>query len=111
MAEDEERSRKMKVVLVGPSKSGKSALLECYGNKRFAEGREHEATIGVNLFTKKVGVQDTQNVELSLWDTAGRTEALPIPIDTYFRGAAAVLLVRYAPGAHAIPQSNRHTGV
>lgn len=83
-----------KVVLIGPSASGKTAL-----RRRFVRGDfvdNYRASIGTDFVTKRVAgseedSDDATAVELSLWDTAGqeRFKSIAAP---FYRGAEACVL-------------------
>lgn len=84
-----------KIVVVGNSGVGKSALLNRYVDDTFSES--HLATVGVDfkiktkIFTDPVsGKQKT--VKLTIWDTAGQ-ERFASVTNRYYRGADGVFLV------------------
>ena len=82
-----------KVILLGPSGSGKSCLLH-----RFIKGEWRaltSQTIGVEFASRivKVGTQGRRKrIKLQLWDTAG-TERFRSVSRSYYRGAAGAILV------------------
>jgi len=82
-----------KIILLGPSGSGKSCLLH-----RFVKGEWRvlsSQTIGVEFASKivKVGAPGRRKrVKLQLWDTAG-TERFRSVSRSYYRGAAGAILV------------------
>lgn len=84
-----------KVILLGPSGSGKSCLLH-----RFIKGEWRvltSQTIGVEFASKivKIGTRgqgQRKRVKLQLWDTAG-TERFRSVSRSYYRGAAGAILV------------------
>lgn len=82
-----------KIILLGPSGSGKSCLLH-----RFVKGEWRvltSQTIGVEFASKivKIGTQGRRKrVKLQLWDTAG-TERFRSVSRSYYRGAAGAILV------------------
>ena len=82
-----------KIILLGPSGSGKSCLLH-----RFVKGEWRSLTsqtIGVEFASRivKVGTQGRRKrVKLQLWDTAG-TERFRSVSRSYYRGAAGAVLV------------------
>ncbi|MCJ1309634.1 hypothetical protein MMC25_003294 [Agyrium rufum] len=89
-----------KIILLGPSGSGKSCLLH-----RFVKNEWRilsSQTIGVEFATKiiKVGTGSRrQRIKLQLWDTAG-TERFRSVSRSYYRGAAGAILV-YDLASHA----------
>eukprot|EP00475_Leptophrys_vorax_P027843 TRINITY_DN3979_c0_g1_i3.p1 TRINITY_DN3979_c0_g1~~TRINITY_DN3979_c0_g1_i3.p1 ORF type:complete len:211 (+),score=37.09 TRINITY_DN3979_c0_g1_i3:55-687(+) len=79
----------LKLVVLGDSGVGKSALL-----KRAAKGvyeDQYVSTIGVDFEVKTITVDD-QKVKLYFWDTAGQERFRTIT-RSYYRGAGAVLFV------------------
>ncbi|KIV97404.1 hypothetical protein PV10_01159 [Exophiala mesophila] len=82
-----------KVVLIGPSGTGKSCLLHRFVK---AEWRVLSSqTIGVEFASKIVKVGSGSNrrrIKLQLWDTAG-TERFRSVSRSYYRGAAGAILV------------------
>lgn len=82
-----------KIILLGPSGSGKSCLLH-----RFVKSEWRvlsSQTIGVEFASKivKIGTGPTRRrIKLQLWDTAG-TERFRSVSRSYYRGAAGAILV------------------
>lgn len=82
-----------KVVLLGPSGSGKSCLLHRFVKQEWRVLSSQ--TIGVEFSSKivKVGTGlNRRRVKLQLWDTAG-TERFRSVSRSYYRGAAGAILV------------------
>jgi Ras-related protein Rab-9A len=64
------RPRTAKIVLIGDSGTGKSALHQRYMTNRFS--REYTATLGCSYQAKTIDVNGVQ-LSLQLWDTAGKS--------------------------------------
>ncbi|XP_067832293.1 ras-related protein Rab-7a-like [Heptranchias perlo] len=79
----------LKVVLLGNSGVGKSALMNQYINKHYTN--LYKATIGADFLTKDI-VSDNKNVTLQVWDTAG-TERFQSLGSVLYRGTDCCLLV------------------
>jgi small GTP-binding protein len=84
-----------KVVLLGPSGTGKSCLLHRFINQEWRVLSSQ--TIGVEFSSKIVKVggsagQRAKRIKLQLWDTAG-TERFRSVSRSYYRGAAGAVLV------------------
>ncbi len=79
----------LKIILVGPSGVGKSAIL-----RRFAENTFHvnnESTLGLDFRIKELFI-DNKTVKCHIWDTAGQ-ERFATVVNSYYRGAHAILLI------------------
>jgi len=87
-----QNSNKMhfKVLIVGDSSVGKSALLLRFTEDQFTP--LFTSTIGVDFKVKKVTMRETTDVKLSIWDTAGQERFRTI-VASYYRGCDGVLLV------------------
>lgn len=82
-----------KIILLGPSGTGKSCLLHRLINSTFRTLSSQ--TIGVEFASKIVKVGEgarRKRIKLQLWDTAG-TERFRSVSRSYYRGAAGALLV------------------
>ncbi|RMZ78387.1 hypothetical protein DV738_g3890, partial [Chaetothyriales sp. CBS 135597] len=82
-----------KIILLGPSGSGKSCLLHRFINQSFRVLSSQ--TIGVEFSSKIVKIGTPPNgkrIKLQLWDTAG-TERFRSVSRSYYRGAAGAILV------------------
>jgi small GTP-binding protein len=79
----------IKVVVVGRSGVGKSAVMLRFCEDSFIES--HVNTIGVDFRFKTIEVQQ-KKVKVQIWDTAGQEKFRTIS-SSYYRGADAVVLV------------------
>eukprot|EP00026_Physarum_polycephalum_P016456 Phypoly_transcript_17366.p1 GENE.Phypoly_transcript_17366~~Phypoly_transcript_17366.p1 ORF type:complete len:205 (+),score=25.79 Phypoly_transcript_17366:140-754(+) len=79
----------LKVILLGNSGVGKSALMERFINKKFSA--VYRATIGADFLTKEVEV-DNKLVTLQIWDTAGQERFQSLG-NSFYRGADCCILV------------------
>lgn len=80
----------LKLLLIGSSGVGKSALVRRYTDDVFVD-EDAAATIGVDYKMKSLCV-DTKWFKLSIWDTAGQ-ERYRTLTSSYYRGAQGVVLV------------------
>lgn len=78
-----------KVLLVGDSSVGKSAIMMRFTDDNFFDG--HVSTIGADFKTKKVTVSG-KKIALQLWDTAGQ-ERFRTMTNAYYRGAHGLFIV------------------
>lgn len=79
----------LKVVLLGNSGVGKSALMNQYVNNRFS--CLYRATVGTDFLVKEIKLEK-QQVTLQIWDTAG-TERFQSLGAALYRGSDCCLLV------------------
>ena len=81
----------LKIVIIGDSGVGKTAILERYMHGNFIEG--NNATFSVTFKSKEVPWDDKGGtVKINLWDTAGQ-ERYDALTKMYFKGADAALIV------------------
>ena len=78
----------MKIIILGNSSCGKTALIERFVNGRFLET---QATIGTEAFSKIIEV-DRNVCKLEIWDTAGQ-EKFNALSRLFYRGAKCAVLV------------------
>ena len=86
---DQDGGLSRKIVVVGNSGVGKTALVLRYVQNTF--NSEYPATIGGAYLAKKVTVDDVP-LNLQIWDTAGQ-ERFRSMVRIYYRGASAAILV------------------
>jgi len=79
----------LKIIILGDSGVGKTALLHQYVHQSFVE--EHKATIGADFVTKEIIIED-KNVTLQIWDTAGQERFQSLGT-AFYRGADACIIV------------------
>jgi Ras-related protein Rab-7A len=79
----------LKLIILGESGVGKTAILNKYVNGKFIE--EHKATIGADFLTKELSLDD-KLVTLQIWDTAGQERFQSLG-NAFYRGSDACVLV------------------
>jgi len=79
----------LKLIILGESGVGKTAILNKYVNGKFIE--EHKATIGADFLTKELNLDD-KLVTLQIWDTAGQERFQSLG-NAFYRGSDACVLV------------------
>lgn len=79
----------LKVVLLGDSGVGKTALMKMYCDKKF--DKSYQATIGADFLQKDMMVND-KAITMQIWDTAGQ-ERFKSLVCRFYRGADACILV------------------
>lgn len=93
-----------KVLFVGDSGVGKSALLRRFCDNEYSE--EYTATIGVDFKIKTLLV-DNHTIKLQVWDTAGQ-ERFNSLIRAYFRGAHGIFMVVDVTDEDTLLQVSKH---
>ncbi|KAG8874309.1 Insulin-like growth factor 2 mRNA-binding protein 3 [Tulasnella sp. 332] len=81
----------IRLLLLGNSGVGKSALMLRFTDETFLPENESLATTGVDFKVSKMEVNG-QRVKLSIWDTAGQERFRSIT-SSYYRGAQGIILV------------------
>ena len=79
----------VKIIIIGESGVGKTALLHKYVMGKFIE--DHKATIGADFLSKEITVDD-KIVTLQIWDTAGQERFQSLG-NAFYRGSDACVLV------------------
>jgi len=79
----------LKIIILGESGVGKTAILNRYVSGKFIQ--EHKATIGADFLTKEIPVDD-KLVTLQIWDTGGQERFQSLG-SAFYRGADACVLV------------------
>ncbi|GMT31111.1 hypothetical protein PFISCL1PPCAC_22408, partial [Pristionchus fissidentatus] len=83
-------SRNVKVILLGDSCAGKSAIMQRFMEDSFHDNKQ--TTIGMDFFHKTYTTRSGEDVTLQVWDTAGQerfTQLMP----SYIRHASIAILV------------------
>ena len=89
MSDDELSVNPYKIILLGDSSVGKTAIIQRFFQNEFQES--HLTTIGVDFRFKNVEVDGTV-ISLQVWDTAG-SERFRTITSSYYRGADAIIIV------------------
>ena len=89
MEAEEDTIRSHKVILIGDSGVGKTAIIRRFSDNEFRES--HITTIGVDFRSKDVDIDGTP-IRLQIWDTAGQERFRSIA-SSYYRGAHAIIIV------------------
>jgi Ras-related protein Rab-7A len=79
----------LKLIVVGNSNVGKTALLGRFVRQKFIE--DHKATIGADFMTKEITIDD-KLVTMQIWDTAGQERFQSLGT-AFYRGSDACALV------------------
>ncbi|KAL1900233.1 hypothetical protein Sste5346_002544 [Sporothrix stenoceras] len=80
----------LKILIIGPSNVGKTALLKRYCDNDF-DSNDASATIGIDLYVKRLSVRG-KTYRVMLLDTAGQ-ERFRTLSTSYYRGAHGIVFV------------------
>ena len=86
---EKEIFKKIKVILLGESKVGKTSLINCFLNKEFNENIL--TTLNYSFVNKTINIEN-KNYEIHLWDTVGQERYRSIS-KIYIKGAEIVIFV------------------
>ncbi len=87
--EEEPKDNFLKIVIVGQSSVGKTALINQYMNKIFIDAAI--TTIGTDKFIKVEKINDTE-IKLNIWDTAGQERFRSLS-PLFLKGSHIVIMV------------------
>ena len=82
-------SFKLKVLLCGTPKAGKTKLVNRFVQNKFQS--DYKLTVGVDIFTKDVEIKN-EKCTLSIWDI-GNQERFSFVRTTFYRGASCAIIV------------------
>ena len=89
MTTNHKKHQLLKIIIIGESSVGKTAILHRYVNNRFIE--EHKATIGADFSSSQEKIND-YIATLQIWDTAGQ-ERFDSLGNVFYRGVDGCILV------------------
>jgi len=81
---------KKKIVLTGSFAVGKTAMLNRFVDNKFQT--DYKATIGVNIMSKRVEMENNTIISFSLWDIAGQLAFKSAWKNFYNRAAGALII-------------------
>lgn len=85
-----EKEIKPKIILIGPSQSGKSTLINSYVQNEFTP---QETTVGIEYLNFKKQYQKFNNVNISIWDSAGLDMFKKVSLSYYKNCDAYVIII------------------
>jgi small GTP-binding protein len=87
---DDNYDEKIKIMIIGESKIGKTSLISRYCNNKFIGGA-YLSTIGIDFQIKNL-VINKKNIRLQIWDTAGQERYRNIA-KNYFQSSDGFIIV------------------
>tara|TARA_Y100000590_G_C15704165_1_gene1007935 strand:- start:946 stop:1602 length:657 start_codon:yes stop_codon:yes gene_type:complete len=79
-----------RLVLVGNSNVGKTALTRKFSNKQFTEN--YDATIGIDYGSTIIKISNSKLIKCQIWDTAGQEVYAPL-IASYYKDTSGFIIV------------------
>jgi small GTP-binding protein len=81
---------RIKIIIIGEPGVGKTSLVKKFISGQFS--RDYRASIGTNIFIKKLNLDDNRQVSIQIWDIAGQERWINMR-HTYYRGAHGAIIV------------------
>jgi small GTP-binding protein len=80
----------LKIIIIGEAAVGKTSLVKKFVSGQFS--KDYRSSIGTNIYTKKIVLEDKKIVTLQLWDIAGQERWINMR-HSYYSGAKGVIIV------------------
>lgn len=81
---------RIKVIIIGEPGVGKTSLVKKFVSGQFS--RDYRASIGTNIFIKKLDLDSDKSISMQIWDIAGQERWINMR-HIYYRGAHGALIV------------------
>ncbi|MFW9936440.1 MAG: Rab family GTPase [Candidatus Thorarchaeota archaeon] len=81
---------RLKIIILGEPGVGKTSLVKKFVSGQFS--KDYRASIGTNIFIKKLNLNKDKSVVVYIWDIAGQERWINMR-RLYYRGAHGVLIV------------------
>jgi len=81
---------RIKIIIIGEPGVGKTSLVKKFISGQFS--RDYRASIGTNIFIKKLNLDNDKLVSIQIWDIAGQERWIHMR-PTYYRGAHGAIIV------------------
>ena len=80
----------LKIIIIGDSGVGKTSLVKKFVSGHFS--KDYKASIGTNIFIKKINLNSTKEISVQIWDIAGQERWVKMR-DLYYKGTDGALIV------------------
>ena len=87
---EEKYDEKIKIMIIGESKVGKTSLISRYCNNDF-DGGAYLSTVGIDFQVKNI-ILNNKNIRIQIWDTAGQERYRNIA-KSYFQSSDGFIIV------------------
>lgn len=81
---------RIKVIIIGEAGVGKTSLVKKFVSGHFT--KDYRASIGTNMFIKKLDLNSDKKVSIQIWDIAGQEKWIKMR-HLYYRGTHGALIV------------------
>ena len=81
---------KLKIIIIGEPAVGKTSLVKKFISGQFS--KDYRSSIGTNIYTKKIVLENGKYGTLQLWDIAGQERWINMR-RSYYSGAKGVIIV------------------
>jgi Ras-related protein Rab-7A len=80
----------LKIIIIGEPAVGKTSLVKRFVSGKFS--KDYLSSIGTNIYTKKIDLDNEKQITLQLWDIAGQERWINMR-HSYYSGARGVIIV------------------
>ncbi|MFX1301914.1 MAG: Rab family GTPase [Promethearchaeota archaeon] len=87
---DKTKKYTLKIIIIGEPAVGKTSLVKKFVSGKFT--KDYRASIGTNIFIKKIIIENDVDTTIQLWDIAGQERWIKMR-RPYYAGARGVLIV------------------
>ncbi|MFX1324201.1 MAG: Rab family GTPase [Promethearchaeota archaeon] len=87
---NDQRILTFKIIIIGEPAVGKTSLVKRFVSGKFT--RDYLSSIGTNIYTKKLELDNETQITLQLWDIAGQERWINMR-RSYYSGAKGVIIV------------------
>lgn len=87
---DKSKKYTLKIIIIGEPAVGKTSLVKKYVSGNFAQ--DYRASIGTNIFIKKIKLKNEKDTSIQIWDIAGQERWTKLR-HPYYAGARGVFIV------------------
>jgi len=87
---DKTKKFTLKIIIIGEPAVGKTSLVKKFVSGKFT--KDYRASIGTNIFIKKIKIENDIDTTIQLWDIAGQERWINMR-RPYYAGARGVLIV------------------
>ena len=80
----------LKIIVIGEPAVGKTSLVKKFITGQFT--KDYRSSIGTNIFTKEIKLENNIDIKIQLWDIAGQERWISMR-PSYYAGAKGIIIV------------------